>query len=229
LQHGEGDNVMIYSRHRLTAALAAAFACALVIGGALAQSPSSGQTPPTLLSARQTDRIQSLAALALQHVARARTLSQQPHRLPEIADHLVATRTLVDLVRAARPTGKAQALLEYLILELKQKDNAEALPDFLPIYSALDKLGDAAVARDARGHLDDAKHALEGPDGGSARAALEAAQSALILDTIDLPLAAVDADLETAFAKLASDSAPDDTVLASIERNLLVLVGLGSS
>lgn len=200
------------------------FSFFLTLGTALA-GPATAVPPPSLLTPNQVHRIQSLAAVALEHAAQARIDSQQ-HHVPAIAEELNAARTLVDLIRAERPTAKAQALLQYLQFDLKEKDNTEALPDLLPIEQTLTQLGDAPSVQLARKQLEQVKQALEKSDRGSALTALENARKALTLDAVDFPLAAAEEDLHAAFDKLATEKTPADPDLISLEHNLLALVNL---
>ena len=195
----------------------------LPVATARAASASASTDAAIPLSVEQKKHIRALVASALQHTARARQLLKNK-QTAEAVDQLIQVGTLLDLAAAARPTGEINALLAYLRTKLELEDNKQALPELLPLEAALKALPPSAAANRARHQLNVAKVALEDQDQPKASAALKAMVKALVIDQIDFPLVAARDDLNTARTLLHDNSKDASTQLASLDRNLLLIL-----
>lgn len=204
--------------------------CVLVFSAyVMAAAPKAMSAPTSTsatisLSVEQKRHMRDLVVAALERTARARQLLKEK-QTSEAADQLIEVGTLLDLTAAARPTGEVNALLAYLRIKLTLEDNKQALPDLLPLETALKALPPSAAANTARRQFNVVKTALENQDQPKASAALRAMAKALVIDQIDFPLVAARDDLSTARTLLQDNSQDASTQLSSLGKNLLLILG----
>lgn len=185
---------------------------------------ASALPPKIRLSADDRHRLRSLSAEALAKVARAR-VALHNHKPARALRRLSEVRTLLDLIRAARPTAEVDAMLHYLHAQQELEDNQQALADLLPVYRALDAMAPSRPVHAARERLDAAKQDLEQQSRDDARKELDAMTQSLVIDGVDFPLHAATDTLTKLMRKLNhGDAHIDASDLGPVEKNLLRIV-----
>lgn len=140
-------------------------------------------------------QIRALAASALAQVAHIRAQVRN-NKYDHVRDNLVQLYTLIELIKAARPTGEVDALIVFYREHLAFEDNKQILADILPLYRALDTLPNSQQKQKARKQLNDVRNALQEGKRSDALKALEAMQLTLAIDGVDFPLQAAEEKLQ---------------------------------
>lgn len=177
----------------------APFATAVVLAGLMSTTalvaPASAATmersaslsPNRGITLEQETILSSAAAKALRHIAQARgDIAEGDYDKAD--DSLGRSLILLDIVEASMPSSAVRDEIWVAKEHLQYEQPPEVVPDLVPIYRSLDELGGLMPTQEAKEHIDKAKAFLKADETDKAEAELQAADSALAIPEVDLPL-----------------------------------------
>ena len=182
-------------------------------------------TPVTANHVTDYEQLRAIAATALAEVAKIR--DQVRHdRYDQVHENLSQLYTLIALMKAGRPTGEIDALLQYYNEHLAFEDNKQVLADIKPLYCALDELPQTEQTSLARKQLDNLRAALQDNKRKDALKALENMQRTLAKDDVDFSLQAAEENLQDV-TRLYNQQQPlaKAPALLELEANMLQIIG----
>lgn len=189
-------------------------------------APAPGSQPEVVVSspAEQSTQIRNYVALALADVANMRAQVRHDQN-DHLLNHLLKLNILVGMIKASRPTGEIDALMEFYKEHLSFEDNKQVLADILPLYKALAALPPSRQTELARHQLDKVRANLEKGMQADALAALEEMRRTLDIDGVDFPLQAAEEKLSS-ITNLYEEKQklPKDSSLLELETDLLQIL-----
>lgn len=160
------------------------------------------------------------AAKVLRHIANARAAIHAKD-LSQARTNLKQARTLLEIIRSARPTTKVIDHIWAAKKQLNYRTTREVGLNLIPIDAELTDIADVLPVEQARKHLGKARQYLKKGKKGSAGAELDEVQNALIYTEVDLPLSSTDQAVIAAEGLLAKNKPEEaDKMLAVAEDNV---------
>ena len=148
----------------------------------------------------------STAAKVLCAIAQARG-SIHEKNIVQATHGLHKARTLIDLLKAVRPTARVKDHIWVAKKHLDYEPTEKVALDLIPIDLALTNLEYFIPVTEAKAHLQAAHKSLINKDKAGAKKHLEAVDHSLVYTEVDLPLAATEHHLGTA-QELLADNKP---------------------
>lgn len=148
----------------------------------------------------------STAAKVLRAIAQARG-SIHEKNFDQATNDLRQALTLIDLVKAARPTARVKDHIWVAKKHLDYESTEKVALDLIPIDLALTNLEYFIPVEEAKAHLNAAHDSLTNKDKAGAKKHLEAVDQALVYTEVDLPLAATEHHVVAA-QELLADNKP---------------------
>ncbi len=179
--------------------------------------------PGKPLTFPQQERIANLAVKALKHIAKARGFIHT-RDFSDARSELGKSQALMETIHDSLPTTRIKDHIWVARKHLSYEDSEEVVSDLVPIYASLDEIQSFVSVDKTRGHLDEAKAALEKGDKKKGEAALELAGESLVYVEIDLPLRYTERKVAGALALLTDGKGEEaDERLKEAEEGVQVI------
>lgn len=156
--------------------------------------------------------ISSKSTRVLLYIAQARGLIHK-NKYAQANERLKQALDLIEHMKAAQPTSKAQDHVRIAQEHLEYTSTREMAVDMLSLENVLTEISELVSVESAKEHLDSAKSHLENGDKEAANEDLRRLEAALTYTEIDLPLTATEHRITAAQSYLAQDK-PHDAQLA---------------
>lgn len=181
--------------------------------------------PLKTVSAEQQVILSNAAAGVLRHIVETRSAIQKKDK-KDAEDQLKKAMTLIEIIKAVRPTGKVTDHIWIAKKHLEYKDTEVVAQDLIPVNADLVELAEIIPGKNmenAREHLKNAKDLLKKGDKKGADKELGLMLDAVSFSEMDLSVESTDKSISAAQVALAHGNLEKaDKVLKGAEDNLVI-------